>query len=118
MRTFREMPIKQKLMVIVMLTTTAALLLSGVGIMVLDSILYRASLERDLSALSRIVADNSTAALSFDDPRAAAETLAALRAQGRTLSQPASTGRTARIFASYLRRTAEPGAHRPAAGTR
>ena len=102
MRSFREMPIKQKLMVIVMLTTAAALLLSGVGIMVLDSLLYRASLERDLSALSRIVSDNSTAALSFDDQRAAAETLAALRAKSHLIAaciyRPDGT-----IFARYSR---------------
>ena len=44
---------------------------------VMDSILFRASMQRDLSALAQIVADNSTAALSFEDPRVAAETLAA-----------------------------------------
>ncbi len=81
MRPLRDVPIKQKLMVIIMLTTAAALLLSGIGIVALDSFLFRASMQRDLSALARIVADNSTAALAFDDPQTAGETLAALRAR-------------------------------------
>ena len=81
MRPFRDRPIKQKLVIIVMATTTAALLLAGVGIVLADSLLFRAFLQRDLSALARIVADNSTAALSFNDPKTAAETLGALRAR-------------------------------------
>jgi PAS domain S-box-containing protein len=81
MRSFRDIPIKQKLMVITMATTTVALVLAAIGIVAFDAFLFRQSLTRDLSALSRIIADNSTAALAFNDPRAATETLAALRAR-------------------------------------
>ena len=81
MRSFRDIPIKQKLMVITMVTTTVALVLAAIGIVAFDAFLFRQSLTRDLSALSRIIADNSTAALAFNDPRAATETLAALRAR-------------------------------------
>lgn len=81
MPSLRNIPIKQKLMIIVMTTTIAALVLAGLGIVTFDLILYRANLKRDLSALARIIADNSTAALSFNDPNSAAETLAALRAR-------------------------------------
>ena len=49
--------------------------------MVSDSILFRGYLQRDLEALAGIIADNSTAALAFNDPEAAAETLAALKAR-------------------------------------
>jgi PAS domain S-box-containing protein len=75
------MPIRQKLMVITMVTAATALLLSGLGIVVSDTILFRGYLERDLSALARIIADNSTAPLSFDDPKSATETLMALKAR-------------------------------------
>jgi len=79
MRTFRDIPIKQKLLIIIMGTTTVALLLEGIGIVAFDSILFRGYLERDLTALARIIADNSTAALAFNDPESATETLGALR---------------------------------------
>ena len=75
MRAFREIPIRQKLMAIVMASTAAALLLAGTGIVAFDSFLYRRDLERDLSALARIISDNCTAALTFNDPRVAADTL-------------------------------------------
>ena len=81
MFSFRDIPIRQKLTVIVVVATTSALLLAGIGIVVFDSALFRGYLERDLSALARIIADNSTAALAFDDPQSATETLAALRAR-------------------------------------
>jgi signal transduction histidine kinase len=74
-------PIRRKLMVIAMVTTAAALLLAGVGIVAVDSFLYRTYLERDLATLAQITADNSTAALAFEDPAAASEILHALRAR-------------------------------------
>ncbi len=81
MHFFRDMPIKQKLLAIIMSVTATAMLVSGVGIVVADSVLFRSALERDISALAQIVADNSTAALAFDDPRTATETLASLKAR-------------------------------------
>src|SRR5579864_8650766 len=78
---FRDRPISQKLVIITMATTAVAMLLAGSGIVLADAILFRGYLERDLSALARIVADNSTAALAFEDPNSAAQTLGALRAR-------------------------------------
>jgi signal transduction histidine kinase len=81
MRRFSDLPIKQKLMVIIIVTTAAALLLAGVGILVADSVLFKGYLEADLDTFSRVIADNSTAALAFDDPRSAGDVLNALRAR-------------------------------------
>ncbi len=78
---FRNAPIKQKLLVIIMATTATALLLAGVGMVAADALLFRTSMERDLLALASIVGDNSTAALAFDVPEVARETLSALRAR-------------------------------------
>ena len=50
-------------MLIIMATTAGAMILSCVGILTFDSYLFRENLGRDLSALTRIVADNSTAAI-------------------------------------------------------
>src|SRR5271163_2525335 len=102
MLTFRDIPIKQKLMVIIMATTTAALLLAGIGIVGADSFLFRRDLERDLSVLARMAADNSTAALAFNDPQAAAETLAALRARTHLVAA-CIYKRDGTIFAKYTR---------------
>jgi PAS domain S-box-containing protein len=81
MRTFGDIPIKQKLTVIIMLTTAAALLLAGAGVVIFDTIVFRQGLKRDLSTLVQITAENSTAALAFNDAKSASETLAALHAR-------------------------------------
>jgi PAS domain S-box-containing protein len=77
----RNLSIKQKLVVITMVTVAASLILAGIGFVITDSVLFRAGMRRDLSALASIVADNSTAALSFNDPGVAADTLEALKAR-------------------------------------
>jgi PAS domain S-box-containing protein len=81
MLAFRDRPIKQKLVITTMVTTTVALLVAGLGVVITDYVLYRDYVQRDLSSLARIIADNSTAALAFNDPDSAAQTLAALRAR-------------------------------------
>jgi signal transduction histidine kinase len=77
----RDTPISRKLVIITMITTAAALVLAGTAIVLTDSWLFRGFLERDLSALAQITADNNTAALQFEDPPAASEILHALRAK-------------------------------------
>ena len=101
-RSFREMPIKQKLVVTMMATTATALLLAAFGIVITDSLLFRGYLRRDLSALARIIADNTTAALSFDDPKSAAETLGSLRARPHVIDACVYRPDGA-IFATYSR---------------
>jgi PAS domain S-box-containing protein len=102
MKAFRDMPIKQKLMLILMSVTTASLLLAGLGIIIVDSLLFREAMQRDVEALGRIVADNSTAALSFDDPGDAAETLTSLRARPHLVAACIYRPDGA-VFAQYMR---------------
>lgn len=102
MQLFRDLPIKQKLMVIIMSVTTAALLLSGLGIVVADSVIFRGTMQRDISALAEIVADNSTAALVFNDSQAATQTLASLRARPH-LVEACIYRPNGALFAQYVR---------------
>ena len=86
MRSFREFPIKQKLVVMIMATTATALFLAGFGIILTDSVLFQQYLRRDLRALAKMVGDNCTGALAFNDPKSASETLTALRARPHVVS--------------------------------
>jgi len=79
MRSFRDRPINEKLLIVTLVTTVTALALAGFGIVVLDSLLFRSYLRRDLTVLARVIADNSTASLAFNDPKTAAQTLAAVK---------------------------------------
>jgi len=98
----RNAPIKQKLLLLTVGTTAIALLLAGTAVVVVDAVLFRDALRRDLAAQASIVGDNSTAALVFNDPLVARETLSALHA--RTHMVAACLYRTnGELFARYSR---------------
>ena len=75
-----------------------------------DVVRFRADLRDDLQTLTTIIADNSTAALSFDDPAAASETLGALAAKPQ-ITAAAIYGTNGELFAAY-----QPERRRVAAG--
>jgi hypothetical protein len=55
---------------VTLVTTVTALALAGLGIVLVYSLLFRNYLRRDLIVHARVIADNSTASLLFNDPRA------------------------------------------------
>jgi hypothetical protein len=73
--------IRVRLSVLVVLNSSLALLLAGVTLFAYETYEQRQAAVRELSAQARILAEGSTAALSFSDERAAAQTLAALRGE-------------------------------------
>jgi signal transduction histidine kinase len=81
MGSFRDLPIKRKLTLIIMATSVAALVLACTGFVTYELIMFRRAMVRDLSTLAEIIGANSTAALVFNDRRSAEETLVALRAE-------------------------------------
>jgi signal transduction histidine kinase len=75
----RRLRLKRKLMLVIMATSAMGLLLAAAFFALYERHLARAALVRDLITLSQLIGDRSTAALLFDDPRSAEESLAALR---------------------------------------
>jgi hypothetical protein len=78
---YRNLPVKVKLHLIIMGTVCTALLLACVPVLVYDHVVLYQTTENDLGILAEIFATNSTAALTFDDPKAAQELLAGLKAR-------------------------------------
>ena len=72
---FRRLPIKQKLVLMIMATSMAVLLLASVGYIVTDYYRAREDLRRQVMTQADVLRKNSTAALEFLDPDAALETL-------------------------------------------
>ena len=79
MRRLRDLPIRRKLLVIGLSTALVALLLNNAVFLVSTYVLVTQRVHADLIAQTAIVAENSTAALTFGDRVAASETLHALR---------------------------------------
>ena len=74
----RQLKIKHKLIIIIMTTVVVSLLLAGSVLIVSERYLAKQSMVDKLMTISRIIADRSTAALSFNDEQVAREVLSAL----------------------------------------
>ena len=101
-RLLRNIPIRRKVVLIIMLGTGGALLLAGAGLIASEQRRSRRELETDLKTLAVVIAHNSTAALTFSDLDAAEETLAVLR-NNPPIVAAAVYGQDGQLFAPYLR---------------
>jgi signal transduction histidine kinase len=75
--------LRQRLMLIAILTTGTALLLASTAMFISQLSSYRTWTIRDIAIKAEIIANQCTAALAFNVPRDAEETLGALRADTR-----------------------------------
>jgi len=108
MRTFDNLRFTTKLGVIIILSSGMALCILCVAFLAYDLRGSRLSVEDRLSTLASIVGENSTAALQFLDPTAAAGVLGALHSE-RSLVSACLYDKAGSLFAQYQRSQA-PGA--------
>jgi len=86
MKPFQDLPIQRKILGMT-LTICGAVLLVFIALLILFQLVnFRANFQRDTATLSAIIANNSTAALAFDDGKAAGEILDSLKAKPEVLS--------------------------------
>jgi len=95
----RARSVRQKVMVVVLATTVTALLVTALAMLLYETRAYRSAVVSDLTTQADILARATAPALAFDDPAAASENLALLRARPQILAA-AITAR-GRTFASY-----------------
>ncbi len=100
MRSFRDTPIKQKMIAISLLSSGAALLLACGGFVAYELRAYREATLNQLTSVAGVIAANSSSALSFDDPESAQHTLSALRSE-RMVVAACIYGADERLFAAY-----------------
>ncbi len=94
--------IQRKLSLAMIKTTGSVLLLALVVVFANRVVAFRQQKLADLETLAATLGQTSTAALSFNDPRAAQETLAVLQTQPTVISA-ALYSRTGDLFAAYRR---------------
>ena len=96
----RNLPIRRKLMTLMLLTSGLVLLLTCATFLTYDFLTFRRTTARELATIAEMIAANSTAALAFDNPDDAREVLAALRAQPNIEAAALYDGK-GRIFSVY-----------------
>ncbi|MEW5979527.1 MAG: response regulator [Acidobacteriota bacterium] len=102
MQVLRDLSIRRKLTMIVMLVSSVALLVACTIFMAYDRISFRAAMARDLSIQAAIVGFNCTGALTFNDARAASEVLSALSARPNVRAA-CVYDRSGNLFATFHR---------------
>jgi two-component system sensor histidine kinase/response regulator len=99
---YRNLAVRLKLRLIIMLTVGSALVLACTAMVAYDQIVARTDMRNDATVLAEIVGSNSTAALTFRDRRAAEELLSGLKAKQHLVAAILYTDRGA-PFAAYRR---------------
>ena len=107
MKSKTQPPIKRKLIFIIMLIVSAALLLTCGAFVVDEVFALRESMLRDNTILADVISSDSTAALSFNNQRDATETLEGLRAEPNVIAA-CIYAKNGSPFATYTRRGADP----------
>ena len=107
--TYRNLPVRQKLRLVIMVTVTVALLCACAAVLAYDRMEARNAMRNDLDVLAEMLGANSTAALSFDDARVAEEILSTLRAK-RHIVAAGVFAAGGRPLAGYHRLSAPPAA--------
>jgi PAS domain S-box-containing protein len=97
---FRNLPIRRRLMTVILLTSGAVLLLTCASFLAYDFFTFRQVMMRQLTTLGEIIATNSTAALAFDSRDDAMEILNALKAE-RHVVDAALYDESGKLFAQY-----------------
>jgi len=97
---FKDTPIRQKLVVIILLTCGAVLLLTCTSFFTYELLTFRQSMVRQVSTIGKIVADNSTAALAFQNADDAKEILSALKAEPHVVAASLYTAE-GKLFSKY-----------------
>jgi len=104
MRNFRDLPIKRKLTLLSLLTSTLALLLACAAFTTYEILTFRSSMVNELKTLAQVISVNSISPLIFDDPETEEITLETLDYQENIIS--ASIYRLdGSVFARYPRDT-------------
>ena len=98
--SFKDTPIRHKLMMIILLTTMAAVLLVFSVFFVHEFLTFRRATFQQLSTVGEVIAANSTAALAFDNQDDAKEILSALKAESH-ITAAALYDKTGKLFATY-----------------
>lgn len=103
----RDLPIRHKVTFITMVTSVLALLVASVAFVAYEHASFRDVTLTDVETTAAVVADGSSAALTFNDPASATQTLKSLSVH-RHIVGAAIYGPKGEVFATYQRPGAVP----------
>jgi len=100
MASILSLPLRQRIVVIIMIISASALVLFGGVLLTYDFVTEHRDLLNNSTTLANVIADNLAAAVAFNDPDAALDTLASLRAEPSVVAACVYTPQG--LFAKYV----------------
>jgi signal transduction histidine kinase len=100
MARFRDTPIRQKLMTMILVTSGVVLLLTCATFIGYELVTYRRAAVRQLATLGEVIAAESTGAVAFENQHDATEILAALKAE-RHIVAACLYDKNGQVFSRY-----------------
>ncbi|RMF18991.1 MAG: PAS domain S-box protein, partial [Deltaproteobacteria bacterium] len=107
MKRLRDISIRSKLMLVIVVTSGLALGVGSAAMVAYDIGAYKRSMVKELAAQAGIIAANSSAALAFNDYESARDTLSALRNETR-VHEAYLLSPDGKVFAAF-QRAGQPG---------
>jgi signal transduction histidine kinase/CheY-like chemotaxis protein len=107
-RSFRDVPLRKKLVAIILLTSGIVLAGSSVVFVINEAVSFRSDAQKALESTANVIGNNSVAAIMFRDRKVAAESLVGLNKNDSILAAYLLTGDN-EILASYVSNKAHPG---------
>src|SRR5437868_14181979 len=98
--TLKDLPFQQKLIAFALVTSGVVLLLTCAAFFASDFLTFRQTTLTQLSTLADVIADNSTAALAFENRDDAREILTSLKAE-RHIVSAALYNKNGELFSHY-----------------
>jgi PAS domain S-box-containing protein len=86
MKPIRDLPIQKKMLVMTLVICGVVLCVAIAALFTFQVLNFRSNFQRDTATLAVIIANNSVAAMSFKDDRAATEVVSALQAKPTVLA--------------------------------
>src|SRR2546423_3453314 len=83
---FQDLPIKRKVVSVIMLTSVSALVLTAAAFMIYDAVSYRATIEQHLRTSAAILGETTTAFLDFRNESDAQHALNVLKADSEIVA--------------------------------
>ncbi|HDH06416.1 MAG TPA: HAMP domain-containing protein [Nitrospirae bacterium] len=100
---FKDISIKQKLIVLTMLTSSVVLLMASMFYITNDLLTRRKAMIKKISTITKVIGENSTAVLTFNDKKTAEEILGAFRTEPYIVSAYIYK-KNGEVFAKYIRK--------------
>src|SRR5713226_9781283 len=102
MLSLRKISIRRKMTLVILLTSSAALVLACAAFTVYELVIFRSAVTAELTSVAEIIGANSTAALTFQDRRTGEEVLSGLATDERIVAA-CIYARDGSVFACYSR---------------